>query len=124
MKCQHCKDPILKFQKRIVISGDKETAFHEGCYEIVIDKLRENKVKSSNSLKPIQRIIYEIECWLDRRKGCTPVSFSDWLAERKKQSHQLTNQCSQSDSARCVCSFCGDVHPYKGKETGCAKSGD
>ena len=51
MKCQYCKDPILKFQKRVVIPEDKETPFHAGCYEIVIDKLRENVIKSRPTSK-------------------------------------------------------------------------
>ena len=37
--------------------------------------------------------------------------------------HHLSDQFSRPDSAWCICSFCGDVHPYKGKETDCAKSG-
>ncbi len=29
---------------------------------------------------------------LDRRKGCTPVSFFDWQDERRKQKYQLTTK--------------------------------
>ena len=54
MKCEHCKDPIYNFQKRISILGgeDKKIQFHEGCYEIVIDILRKNATKSNKPFKP------------------------------------------------------------------------
>lgn len=48
MKCEYCGDKILKFQKfrtRIDHEG-KEKKYHEGCDEILLDKLI-SKVKSN-----------------------------------------------------------------------------
>ena len=41
MKCDYCKDPIYKFQKRETIPDQegKKRHYHEGCYEIMLDEV-------------------------------------------------------------------------------------
>ena len=115
MICEHCKDPILKFQKRIVISGDKETPFHEGCYEIVIDELRKNAVKSNKSVKPtsnmyddlvkLRRLLGPTGNFSICRKDGTPMLLPDQMLfgdlfvriDAELERH-LTNQSSRSQN--------------------------
>lgn len=44
MKCEYCKDKILKFQKtrtRVDRETEKEKVYHERCYERLLDELIE-----------------------------------------------------------------------------------
>jgi len=47
MKCDYCKDPIYKFQKRKI---RKKKPYHAGCYDLMLDNII-NRVKKSNKVE-------------------------------------------------------------------------
>lgn len=42
MKCQHCGDPIYKFQKAVTISKKR---YHQGCSQILKERKKKRKMK-------------------------------------------------------------------------------
>ena len=59
MECEHCKDPIYKFQKSVARTNreGKKIIYHEGCYKILLDEVVD---KAKNNVPDVE-VKYENE---------------------------------------------------------------
>lgn len=49
-KCAYCKDPILSFQKYVIVKGKR---YHEGCHKIKLSGKSDTEFAKEDRIPPV-----------------------------------------------------------------------